>query len=316
MSRFREGRKSLQFHEQEDFQVGDEVRLAQNLSQDTASTHKPSSPQAQESNPSLIRRPESPYSDNPLSRCVRRDWVLNPKRVLSFGGVEELRATEEFRSLRTRLYRGREDRHLKSLVITSALSGEGRSFIALNLAQVLALQPGCRVLLVDGDLRRPSLHSALGAAPNPGLSEYLLQEATEFDVMQTGPVENLFLIPSGRSVSCPTELSANGRLKTLIDRVEALFDWIIVDSSPASQVLDAQLLANYCDGVLLVVRSNSTPFDVVRKARARFRQEAVVGVVLNQIVERSANQVESNRADVTEPVRELGSTREAYAEES
>ena len=99
--------------------------------------------------------------------------------------------------------------------------------------------------------------------------------------MQRGPVENLFFIPSGRQISNPAELVANGRLKLLLQRVEPLFDWIIVDSPPAVPVSDASLLAKACDGVLMVVRCNATPFDMARRARQEFPDQALVGVVLN-----------------------------------
>jgi Mrp family chromosome partitioning ATPase len=123
----------------------------------------------------------------------------------------------------------------------------------------------------------------LGTASRPGFSEYLLQEVEEFGVLQRGEAANLFFIPSGRAVATPTELIANNRLRLLIDQVDPLFDWIIVDSPAALPVSDAGLLANYCEGVLMVVRSHSTPFDLVRKARERFREESLVGVVLNEM---------------------------------
>jgi Mrp family chromosome partitioning ATPase len=96
-------------------------------------------------------------------------------------------------------------------------------------------------------------------------------------------MENLFFIPSGRPVSSQAEVVSNGRLKCLLDRLEPLFDWIVVDSPAAMPVSDSGLIANFCDGVLMVVRSNSTPFDLVRQALQRFRAERVVGVVLNAI---------------------------------
>jgi len=96
-------------------------------------------------------------------------------------------------------------------------------------------------------------------------------------------MENLFFIPSGRPVSGQSEIVSNGGLKGLLDRLAPLFDWTIVDSPAALPVSDAGLIASVCDGVLMVVRSDSTPFDVVRKARARFREECLLGVVLNGI---------------------------------
>src|SRR5579862_5938638 len=99
--------------------------------------------------------------------------------------------------------------------------------------------------------------------------------------MQRGPMENLFFVPSGTGIEDPSELVGNGRLKMLLQRVEPLFDWIIIDSPPTMPVSDATVLAKACDGVLLVVRSNSTPSDVARKARMEFPDEVLVGVVLN-----------------------------------
>jgi capsular exopolysaccharide synthesis family protein len=170
---------------------------------------------------------------------------------------------------------------LKKLLVSSSLPREGKSFVAANLAQVLVKQQGRRVLLIDGDLRGSKLHSALGTTDAPGLSDYLMGEVDEFTAMQRGPMENLFFLPAGKRVNGPAELVANGRLKFLINRVDALFDWIVVDSPPAVTVSDASLLANFCDGVLLVVRSTMTPFDMARKARMEFGDKQLLGVVLN-----------------------------------
>jgi protein-tyrosine kinase len=165
--------------------------------------------------------------------------------------------------------------------VTSALPKEGKSFTAANLAQVIVKQHGRRVLLIDADLRGPRLHIMLGTTSSPGLSDYLQGSSDEFSIMQRGPMENLFLIPSGQQISDPSELVANGRLKLLMQRVESLFDWIIVDSPPAVPVSDASVLAKACDGVLMVVRSNSTPVDMARRAREEFSEQMLVGFVLN-----------------------------------
>jgi len=221
--------------------------------------------------------------DTLLARCAPVNWSPDMKTMLFFNGGEEAYGTEEFRTLRSRLYQMREKQSLRKLLVTSALPKEGKSFVAANLAQVMVRQHGRRALLIDADLRGARLHQALGTASTPGLSEYLLGEVDEFAVLQRGPMENLFFIPSGRTVQSPTELVANGRLKFLLSRLEALFDWIVIDSPPAVPVSDAGLLANYCDGVLMVVRSNATPFDIARKARQEFRADHIVGVVLNGI---------------------------------
>jgi protein-tyrosine kinase len=226
----------------------------------------------------------SPYSfDTLMARCGQMQWSPDAKTMLFFNDDEHAAGTEEFRTLRSRLYQTREKISLKKILITSALPKEGKSFVAANLAQVMVKQHGRRALLIDADLRGSRMHSVLGTPSVPGLSEYLLGESDEFTVIQRGPMENLFFIPAGRSVSSPAELVANGRLRTLLQRLEPLFDWIIVDSPPAVPISDASLLANFCDGVLMVVRSNATPFDAAKKARQEFQGKTLIGVVLNGV---------------------------------
>jgi protein-tyrosine kinase len=226
----------------------------------------------------------SPYTlDTLLARCPQVRWSPDRKTMLFFSPEEQEYGSEEFRTLRSRLHQIREKQSLKKVLVTSALPKEGKSFVAANLAQVMVRQEGRRALLIDSDLRGSRLHDALGTSPTPGLSDYLLGEKDEFAVIQRGQMENLFFIPSGRTVANPAELVANGRMRFLLNRLEPLFDWIIIDSPPAVPVSDAGLLANYCDGVLMVVRSNATPFDVARKARQEFRDKHLVGVVLNGI---------------------------------
>jgi protein-tyrosine kinase len=235
------------------------------------------------STPPVSRASDPIALDALLARCPPTTWLPDTKTMLFFNTEEHVHGVEQFRTLRSQLYQLRERQSLRKILVASSVPREGRSFVAANLAQVLARQPGCRALLIDADLRSPRLHSSLGTSPSPGLSQYLLGETEEFGIIQRGQMENLFFVASGRPVSSQTEVVSNGRLKFLLDRLEPLFDWIIVDSPAAIPVSDAGLIANFCDGVLMVVRSNSTPFDVVRKARQRFNDERVLGVVLNGI---------------------------------
>jgi capsular exopolysaccharide synthesis family protein len=222
-------------------------------------------------------------ADSALAQIRRTNWHPDPKTMLFFSGEEHSAGMEEFRTLRSRLYQARAKQPFSKVLITSALPKEGKSFTAANLAQVIVRQHGRRVLLIDADLRNPQLHQVLGAEPGPGLSDYLQAELDEFSIIQRGPMENLFLIPAGRDSGNPAELVANGRLKFLLSRLDPIFDWIIIDSPPAALVSDAGLLAYYCDGVLLVVRSNATPVEAARKAKQEFADRNVLGVVLNGI---------------------------------
>ncbi len=121
----------------------------------------------------------SPYTfDTLLARCTPGQWRPDPKTMLFFNGEENAVGTEQFRTLRARLYQMREKLPLKKILVSSALPKEGKSFVAANLAQVLVRQHGRRVLLIDGDLRVARLHSALGTTFTPGMADYLLGKAT------------------------------------------------------------------------------------------------------------------------------------------
>jgi capsular exopolysaccharide synthesis family protein len=145
----------------------------------------------------------------------------------------------------------------------------------------LARQQNCRVLLIDSDLRRPDLHPGFGAPSSPGLSEYLTGEASEMSVIQRGLPEYLCFIAGGSKPQNPAELIANGRLKSLLQTIGPVFDWVILDSPPTLPVSDALMLAEMCDGVLTVVRAAQTGFDSAQKSCQQLREKNLLGVALN-----------------------------------
>jgi len=216
-----------------------------------------------------------------LARCAQTEWTPDSRTMLFFNDDDARIGAEEFRTLRSRLYQIREKMPLKRLMVTSALPKEGKSFVAANLAQVMVRQHGRRALVIDADLRNPGMHRHLGAAQSPGLGDYLLGQCDEFAALQRGPAENLFFMPAGQAPGSAPELLSNGRLKLLLQRVEPMFDWIIIDTSPVIPVSDATLVAKFCDGILMVVRSNVTPSDLARRAREEFPDKLLLGVVLN-----------------------------------
>ena len=202
-------------------------------------------------------------------------------------------AAEQFRSLRARLHEYRDFSKLKTVLVSSGLPQEGKSFVAANLAVVLAHQRASKVLLIDADLRKYSLDKLLGCEPEPGLADYLSGKAEAVDVMQraaltetgddtrTNSLANLTFIPAGRGGDAVADLGTEHRFRELIESVENAFDWIIVDSSPVNLVSDAVHFAHDCDGVLLVVRSGVTRYEVAQRAQAEFKKGSVIGVVLN-----------------------------------
>lgn len=230
-----------------------------------------------------VAQPEAPITaEMLLARCPQRRWKPDPSVLLFTNSEEDNAGKEVFRTLRTRLYQVRAVQPLRIVLVTSALPGEGKTFVTSNLAQSLVRQRERRTLIIDADLRLSALHVPLGAATSPGLSDYLLGEMDEYSVMQRGKDENLFLIPGGRSIANPTELLANGRFERLLERLSPVFDWILIDSPPTIPVSDSSIIAKFSDGVLMVVRAGSTPYDLAQKACEAFHDRPLLGAVLNR----------------------------------
>ena len=220
-------------------------------------------------------------------RCALQQWNFAAGRNLAAAdGVSD--GLEELRTLRTRLYQLRGNMaQLKVVLIASSLPGEGKTFLSCMLSQIITRQRGRHALLIDGDLRIPRLHKEFGAPAAPGLAEYLKGEADEIAVIQRGPVEGLMLVPGGSQLPNPAELLAGNGLRRLIDRVAHCFDWVFIDSPAAIPIADASILAGVCDGVLMVVKAASTPFDLAQKARQEFARSRMLGVVLNGVAKRA-----------------------------
>jgi capsular exopolysaccharide synthesis family protein len=218
-----------------------------------------------------------------MKRCAHPKWNLDPRMSVFLGTENGRIGSERFRTLRSRLYQIAGTRTLKRIVITSSVPGEGKTFVAANLAQSFVRQPDRRVLLIDADLRASRLHTALGAPGKPGLSDYLRGEKDEYGVIQSGLEGNLCFIPGGNEVSNPSELLMNDRMKGLLEKVTPIFDWVVIDSPPAIPVHDPSILADLCDGVLFVVKAGSTDYEIAEKACGEFRDKNLLGVVLNRV---------------------------------
>jgi capsular exopolysaccharide synthesis family protein len=215
------------------------------------------------------------------AKCVRATWHPDPDFLLFSSANPFAVGAEKFRTLRSRLYRVRENQPLRKLLVSSAIPAEGKTFVSANLAQVLVRQGECRVLLIDADMRSPRLHKIMGATSTPGLADYLQGERSEFEVIQRGKEEGFFFLPAGKHVTHPAELIASKKFKSLLSTVSELFDWVIIDSPPALPVSDASVLATMCDGVLFVVRAGSTPSEVCARGCRELQDGHIIGVVLN-----------------------------------
>lgn len=166
---------------------------------------------------------------------------------------------EEFRMLRTSLYYlGAKNRGTK-LLVTSTISGEGKSFIAINLAMSLALS-GKKVILVEFDLTKPSMVLKLGMEPTRGVADYLAGKVEAHEVIRQTPYNaNLFLMSAGTLPRNPSELILQNRTEELLNDLQHQFDFVLVDSAPVGLLSDGYVLSRYCDATLYIVRHGVTP---------------------------------------------------------
>ena len=194
-------------------------------------------------------------------------------------------ASEGYRALRTSLLFSTIDQHLKAIVITSAEPGAGKSRTAANLALVLA-QAGHRTLLIDADFRRPSQRRIFGRVRNVGLTNLILQDATEADAITAVDQEpNLFLLTSGPTPTNPSELLGSARMQELMMRLWAHFTYVILDTPPVNAVTDATILAAAANGTILVVEQGRTTFPALRHAKEMLDRVGAhtIGVVMNKM---------------------------------
>ena len=228
-----------------------------------------------------------------LSRVPLVEW--NPSLVRLPALDAQGPAVEQFRSLRSRMQEFRDLNSLKSVLVSSGLPQEGKSFVACNLAVSLARHKSARVLLIDGDMRRATLHDILGAPITPGLTEYLAGNASIVEVMQRAThqsngspipagLASLTFIAAGKEHDNAADLSGNRRFQQMIAAVSPHFDWIVVDSSPVNLVSDGVNLARACDAVLLVARGGVTRYEVAQRAVAELKASKILGLVLNAVV--------------------------------
>src|SRR6202140_2207522 len=214
--------------------------------------------------------------------------ALTPSKEV-FETVTQIRPqsqmAESYRALRTSLLLSNLGAPPKVILVTSARPQEGKTTTSINTAIVLA-QKGVRVLLVDGDLRRPSVHKALGMAPRSGLSNVLTGSATIQQTVTTSPVlPNLLIMPAGTPPPNPAELLASSNMRDLFMELRQQFDHIVIDTPPTLSVTDAVVLSPRADATILVIRSGQTTKPALRRARDILMQvnAHVAGVLLNAV---------------------------------
>ena len=188
---------------------------------------------------------------------------------------------EQYRRLAAGMHHAQTQRGARSVMIASAVASEGKSLTATNLALTLSQSFDRRVLLIDADLRRPSLHEVFQLPNDHGLVDILRRpDGGRLSVAAMMP--NLWVLPAGRPTSDPMSGLVSDAMKQLLADASEQFDWVIVDTPPVALMPDANLLAGMIDTALLVISANTTPYPLVQRAAAAIGTSRILGVVLNR----------------------------------
>jgi capsular exopolysaccharide synthesis family protein len=190
-------------------------------------------------------------------------------------------AAEQYRSLRTRVNNAENGRALRAVLITSPNKGDGKSLTAANLALTMAQEFQQRVLLVDADLRRPSIHRLFGITDTPGLSDILMGGATIDDALVAVPEHGLTILPSGGVPMHPAELLGSAPMRRMLDTLRTRFDRILIDMPPVAPLADVAIASAMADGILMIVRAGVTPRPAIERALSGLDMSKVLGLVLN-----------------------------------
>src|SRR5690625_527447 len=198
--------------------------------------------------------------------------------------------TEQYRTVRTNLQFAAIDEELRSMIVTSSGPGEGKSITTANLAVVYA-QQGKKVLLVDADLRKPTVHYTFRLDNLRGLSNILVGEHALEEAATETDVENLDVLSCGPIPPNPSELLASKKMKQVLNDALLTYDLVIFDTPPVLAVADAQIMANIVDGSLLVIRSKQTEYEEAMRAKESLEpaKAKLLGTVLNDREKKEAN---------------------------
>ena len=191
---------------------------------------------------------------------------------------------EMFKVLRTNILFASEKQPPKTILVTSALPGDGKSFVSANLAISIAQGIEEHVLLIDGDIRKADIHQRFGYGQVTGLSDYLAKGDDIADSLLKTPIAKLTLLPAGRRPANPSELMSSKKMKALLEEVKKRYEdrYIIIDSPPPAMASETNAIAKYVDGVIVVVRAEKTPREAVADTIEQIGKEKLLGIVLNQ----------------------------------
>ena len=229
-------------------------------------------------------RPENSVEKGPKTHLPHELTVQNgiDPKLLVHSSPESIDA-ESFKVLRAQILFPKDGKTPRTIMITSAFPGEGKTFVASNLAVSIASGINEYVLLVDCDFRRPSLHNMFGYSNKEGLHEYLTGKRDLPDLLIRTKIEKLSLLTAGSSPRNPSELLSSSEMKEFLEEVKGRYKdrYIVIDATPSQVTAEVSVLSRYVDGIVLVVMSGKSPRDMIRKSIENVGKEKILGIVFN-----------------------------------
>ncbi len=219
-----------------------------------------------------------------LDQCAPFTPAVNPQnRLVALNDGDSLGA-EKIRVLTTRLRQLRHKRRLNRILVTSCMAGEGKSVISTNLAISLATHSRARTLLIDGDLRKPTVAKLLGLSnrEDSGVAAWWKGDQQPLQLLRRAEGVPLWVLPAGQITEQPLEVLQSQRMAELLNQLSAWFEWVIIDSPPFTPLADSSVWSALSDGTLFVVRERFTSAKLLRKTIESFDANKLLGVVVNE----------------------------------
>lgn len=194
--------------------------------------------------------------------------------------------SEAYRTIRTNIQFSKVDIDIKTILLTSSKQDEGKTTVASNLAVSFAALEGKRVLIIDADLRNPSIHRMFNISNNHGLTDILTNQKSVEACVQMTEVKNLQILTTGKMPPNPAEMLESKRMREFIEVLKDYYDYIFIDAPPIGIITDAGILANYCDGTIIVVGAGDTEIEAAKITKERLEKVKanIMGVILNKYI--------------------------------
>ena len=218
------------------------------------------------------------------SPAVNPEGLVLDNKLVTFFAPSSM-ASEQFRRLRSYIIKPGTANSPKTILVTSAMAGEGKSLVAINLAITIATELHSYALIIDCDLRNPALSRWFGFRDSRGLADYLTGEASLQDLLVKTSIDKLSILPGGAITDNPVELIGSNKMKSLMADLKSRYTdrYIIIDSSPLLATTEPSVLNEMVDGILLVIKSGDTPRESIQQALKLLDKNKIIGTVLNNM---------------------------------